>query len=191
VSDAWPTWATQVVAISEPDPAWGRQAAELCAGLERRLARSLDGLVEHVGSTAVPGLAAKPVIDLMAPVHSLVDSERADEVLAEAGWHLVPPELDQRPWRRMYVLPEGDRRLAHLHLVEPTHRQWRDVLLFRDQLRLQPELAAEYERIKRLAAQAHADDREAYTAAKSAFVHEVIRPDANRSAQRPISPQDE
>lgn len=186
MSDAWPAWATQGVEISEPDPAWEWQAAELRADLERRLVHWIDGHVEHVGSTAVPGLAAKPVIDLLAPVNSLVDSERADDVLAEAGWHLVPPELDQRPWRRMYVLTEGDRRLAHLHLVEPTHPQWRDVLLFRDQLRLHPELAADYERIKRLAAQAHPNDREAYTAAKSAFVHQVIRPDDGRSAQRPI-----
>ena len=191
MSDAWPAWATQEVEISAPDRAWENQAAELSADLERRLARWLDGRVEHVGSTAVPGLAAKPVIDLMAPVHALVDSERADEVLSEAGWHLVPPELDQRPWRRMYVLPEGDRRLAHLHLVEPTHPQWCDVLLFRDQLRLHPELAATYERIKRLAARAHPGDREAYTAAKSAFVQQVIRTGVHRSAQRRISTQDE
>lgn len=186
MSDAWPAWATQEVEISEPDPAWEWQAAELRTDLDRRLARWLDGHLEHVGSTAVPGLAAKPVIDLMAPVHSLVDSERADDVLAEAGWHLVPPELDQRPWRRMHVLPDGDRRFAHLHLVEPTHPKWRDVLLFRDRLRLHPELAAQYMRIKRLAAQAHPDDREAYTAAKSAFVHQVIRPDASRATQPPI-----
>jgi GrpB-like predicted nucleotidyltransferase (UPF0157 family) len=186
VSDAWPAWARQEVEISEPDPAWEWQAAELRAGLERRLARWFDGHVERVGSTAVPGLAAKPVIDLLAPVNSLAESERADDVLAAEGWHLVPPELDQRPWRRMYVLPEGDRRLAHLHLVEPTHPQWRDVLLFRDRLRLHPELAAEYMRIKRLAARAHPDDREAYTAAKSAFVQQVIHPGVDRSAQRPV-----
>lgn len=119
-------------------------------------------------------------------VSSLINSERADDVLAEAGWHLVPPELDQRPWRRMHVLPDGDRRLAHLHLVELTHPQWRDVLLFRDRLRLHPELAAEYMRTKRLAAQAHSDDREAYTAAKSALVHKVIRRDGDRAAQPPI-----
>ncbi len=180
MSDPWPAWATQVVKLSEPDPAWAWHAAELCADLERRLVHWLDGRVEHVGSTAVPGLAAKPVIDLLAPVHSLVDSERADDVLAEAAWHLVPPELDQRPWRRMYVLPDGDHRLAHLHLVEPTRPQWREVLLFRDRLRLHPELAADYERIKRLAAHAHPDDREAYTAAKTSFVDRVIRPDVDR-----------
>lgn len=185
MSEAWPAWATQEVTISEPDLAWQRQAAELCADLERRLADWLERPVEHVGSTAVPGLAAKPVIDLLAAVSSLVDAERADDVMAEAGWQLVPPELDQRPWRRMYVLPEGDRRLAHLHLVEHTHPKWREFVLFRDRLRLHPELAAEYLRVKRLAAKAHPDDREAYTAAKSAFVDRVIRGD-DQAAQRPI-----
>lgn len=146
MSEAWPTWARQSVEISETDPGWERHAAELLADLERRLAYWLAGHVEHVGSTAMPGLAAKAIIDLMAPVSSLIDSGRADDVLAEAGWHLVPPELDQRPWRRMHVLPDGERRLAHLHLVEPTHPRWRDVLLFRDRLRLHPELVAEYTR---------------------------------------------
>ncbi len=130
--DGWPAWATREVELSEPDPVWERHASELRADLERRLVHWLEGHVEHVGSTAVAGLAAKPVIDLMAPVSSLVESGRAADVLAEAGWHLVPPDLDQRPWRRMHVLPEADRRVAHLHLVETAHPQWREVLLFRD-----------------------------------------------------------
>ncbi len=122
----------------------------------------------------MPGLAAKPVVDLLAPVESLADGPRADDVLAEAGWQLVPPELDQRPWRRMYVLPEDDRRLAHLHLVEFDHPRWREILLFRDRLRRHPELAQEYAHVKRVAARAHPDDREAYTKAKSAFIEEVV-----------------
>lgn len=175
MSEGWPAWATQKIEISEPDPVWEQRAAELADDLEQRLAPWLEGRVEHVGSTAVPGLPAKPVIDLMAPVNSLAESEGADGVLAEAGWHLVPPELDQRPWRRMHVLSDGSRRLAHLHLVEPAHPRWREVLVFRDQLRQRPELAAEYARVKRLAAQEHEDDREAYTESKSTFVRGVIR----------------
>jgi GrpB-like predicted nucleotidyltransferase (UPF0157 family) len=175
VSRDWPAWATEKVAISGWDATWPRRAAELISGVEPLLAPWLAGRVEHVGSTAVPGLAAKPVIDLMAPLRSLVGSERADAVLAEAGWELVPPELDQRPWRRLHVLAEGDRRVAHLQLVDVDPHRWRQTLGFRDELRQRPDLAAEYERVKRLAARDHEDDREAYTDAKAAFVRRVVR----------------
>jgi GrpB-like predicted nucleotidyltransferase (UPF0157 family) len=174
VSD-WPTWATERVIIVPWDPAWSSRAHELAADLGPRLGRWLDGRIEHVGSTAVPGLSAKPVIDLIAPVGSLDASAEADQALMEAGWHLVPPDLDLRPWRRMYVLPEGDRRIAHLHLVERTHPRWRDTLLFRDVLRRRPDLAEAYSRLKVRAAGAHGHDREAYTQAKATFVDGVLR----------------
>jgi GrpB-like predicted nucleotidyltransferase (UPF0157 family) len=128
-----------------------------------------------VGSTAVPGLAAKPVIDLAAPLRSLTDGVAAGDALAATDWHLVPPELDGRPWRRLHVLPDGARRVAHLHLVAASHPRWREMLSFRDQLRRHPQLASEYARVKRRAAEAHADDREAYTAAKADFVARVLR----------------
>lgn len=174
MSEEWPSWATQRVEIHEWTSAWGEFAGELIARLESCLDRWLTGTIEHVGSTAVPGLPAKPVVDLLAPVRSLAAAEAADEVLAAAGWHLVPPELDQRQWRRMYVLPDGDRRVAHLHLVEADHERVRDTLTFRDQLRQRPELASEYARLKFDAAQEHRDDREAYTSAKTAFVRSVV-----------------
>jgi GrpB-like predicted nucleotidyltransferase (UPF0157 family) len=105
--DDWPAWARQRVEVVEADPAWAQRADELATDLQRRLGPWLDGSVEHVGSTAVPGLAAKPVLDLLAPVTSLADAALADDVLAAAGWHLVPPELDgstlaaaARPGRR-------------------------------------------------------------------------------------------
>jgi GrpB-like predicted nucleotidyltransferase (UPF0157 family) len=175
VTRDWPAWATEKVAISQWDATWPRRAAELISEVERLLDPWLADRVEHVGSTAVPGLAAKPVLDLMAPFRPLAGSEQADAVLAEAGWHLVPPELDQRPWRRLHVLAEADRRVAHLQLVAVDHPRWRETLGFRDELRQRPDLAAEYERVKRLAARHHEDDREAYTDAKTAFVRGVVR----------------
>jgi GrpB-like predicted nucleotidyltransferase (UPF0157 family) len=174
VSGDWPAWATETVEISEWDETWQQRATELISDVERLLDPWLDGRAEHVGSTAVPGLAAKPVIDLMAPVRSLAEGEQADGVLAEVGWSLVPPELDRRPWRRMYVLAEDGRRVAHLHLVEADHPRWQETLGFREELRQRPELAARYERVKRLAARAHEGDREAYTDAKANFVRSVL-----------------
>lgn len=174
VTDGWPAWATEKVEVVDWEPSWSQRASELISDLSHGLTRWLVGPMEHVGSTAVPGLAAKPVIDLMAPVGSLIDAADADDVLTEAGWHLVPPELDERPWRRMYVLPNGDRRVAHLHLLESEHPRWGEALLFRDRLRQDRQLAQRYAHVKRLAARANPDDREAYTKAKSDFVEEVV-----------------
>ena len=86
----------------------------------------------------------------------------------------------------MYVLPEGDRRLAHVHLMKLAHPERRELVLFREQLHLRPEPAAEYLRRTRLAARANPEDREAYTAARSSFVGRVVRRDDERAGQRPI-----
>jgi GrpB-like predicted nucleotidyltransferase (UPF0157 family) len=174
VSESWPAWATEPIEIVDPDPAWATRASALRADLEDRLAPWLEGSIEHVGSTAVPGLAAKPVVDLLAPVPVGSATEEAHGPLTTAGWELVPPELDERSLRRLYVLAEGSRRRAHLHLVDPDHPRARAEVVFRDQLRQQPELAGTYERLKRVAAARHRDDREAYTEAKSDFVQQVL-----------------
>lgn len=172
--DAWPPWATQRIEILAWDASWQQQAAALIADLTSLLERWLDGPIEHIGSTAVPGLAAKPVIDLLAPVSSPGARDRADPVLAHAGWQLVPPELDQRPWRRLHVLATGDRCVAHLHLVEAGHPRAWETIAFRDELRRQPALAARYEGLKRSAARGHEGDREAYAEAKTAFIRAVV-----------------
>ena len=108
VTDAVPPWAYEQPEIHPYDPRWSRRAAVEGARLEDLLAPWLDGGVEHVGSTAVPGLAAKPVIDLMAQAADLgAVVALAGERLAADGWCYVPPELDQRPWRRFYVKPDA------------------------------------------------------------------------------------
>jgi GrpB-like predicted nucleotidyltransferase (UPF0157 family) len=174
MSDSWPACATEPIAVVPPDPTWQSQAADLIVSLRPLLEPWLDGDIEHVGSTAVPGLAAKPVLDLLAPVTALEECDAAVEPLADAGWELVPPELDGRPWRRLYVLPDGARRVAHLHLVERAHEHWHATVTFRDRLRQHPELVAEYAELKRRLAEASTDDREAYTDGKTDFVRRVV-----------------
>jgi GrpB-like predicted nucleotidyltransferase (UPF0157 family) len=177
----WPAWATEPVRIEDWSPAWAAHAAELIDSLQDVLDEWLAGPIHHVGSTAVPHLPAKPVIDLLATVPSIAVATSAHGALDEAGWSLVPPELDERPWRRTYVLPGGDRRIAHLHLVDVNHERAHHELLFRDRLREDADLANRYAQLKKAAAKAHRDDREAYTAAKTDFVREVV--DATTSAR--------
>jgi GrpB-like predicted nucleotidyltransferase (UPF0157 family) len=137
----------------------------------------VDG-VEHVGSTAVPGLAAKPVIDLMASVRD-PDAvvEQAGDLLWADGWWHVPPELDSGgSWRRFFVKPDpsGQHRYAHLHVIAAGHPRWGEQIAFRDALRGDDELARRYAELKRRLAAEHADDREAYTDGKGAFVRDAL-----------------
>lgn len=173
----WPGWAAESVEIRAYDPAWRHLAAVVAATLSEGLAPWLDGAIEHVGSTAVPGLASKSVVDIMAPVQDLATCAGADAPLRALGWCLVPPRLDRRPWRRFYVLAGGDRRMAHLQLVERSHIRWRQTLQFREVLRHDSHAASAYEELKRSAARMHPNDREAYSLAKAAFIEQVTGPD--------------
>lgn len=174
-SEPWPEWATEPVVVVPHDPGWRLRGARLAARLDELLAPWRTRPTEHVGSTAVPGLAAKPVVDLQVAVPRFDVTGAVLVALADDGWHPVPPELDRRPWRRFFVLPDGDRRAAHLHLLLDGGDRWRAQLAFRDALRADPELVAEYGRVKRGLAAAHPHDREAYTRGKADFVDRVLR----------------
>jgi len=173
-----PAWAVEGVHLSAYDSRWPERAAEYAHELLPALSEWLLGPIEHVGSTAIPGIVAKPVIDLMAQVAD------ADAVVGQAGraleamnWRHVPPDLDGRPWRRFFakVSPDGQHRLAHLHLMSAGAARWDQQLRFRDSLRADPALRDEYSAIKLRLARIHADDRERYTDEKAAFVTRVMR----------------
>lgn len=169
-----PQWAFERVTVVEPDPDWAGQAAELSEQLGGLLDRWLTTQVHHIGSTAVPGLAAKPILDLMAGVTDLDQAPEMAVALAGHGWHYVPPELDARPSRRHFVHVVGGHRHAHLHLMRPGTADWQRHLDFRDRLRADPALRDAYAELKQRLATVHAADREAYTEAKSAFIAGTI-----------------
>jgi GrpB-like predicted nucleotidyltransferase (UPF0157 family) len=178
VSDNTPPWAYEQPEVHPHDPRLIDQAETERARLAELLEPWLVDGVEHVGSTSVPGLAAKPIIDLMAQVRDLdAVVDQAGEELAADGWHHVPPDLDQRPWRRFFVKPDpsGQRRYAHLHLIQAGHPRWAQQLEFRDALRRDDELAATYANLKRRLTAEHPHDREAYTEAKAEFIIEALR----------------
>jgi GrpB-like predicted nucleotidyltransferase (UPF0157 family) len=131
----------------------------------------LGGPIEHVGSTAVPGLLAKPVIDIMAGVRDLEGSAAAIPVLVERGWVYFPYRSDVMHW---FCKPSPAFRTHHLHLVPFRSRLWIDRIAFRDELRRDSSLAAEYAELKKALAQRYEFDREAYTEAKGPFVRRVL-----------------
>lgn len=135
-----------------------------------RLRRTVPGLVlHHVGSTAVPGLAAKPIIDLMARVDDL---DAPVTAIIAAGYQYPEAYNAVLRGRRWFCRPSAAVRTHHLHLVVDRAELDRH-LRFRDALRQCPNLADEYANLKRHLVRRHANDREGYSAAKSAFIERV------------------
>jgi GrpB-like predicted nucleotidyltransferase (UPF0157 family) len=149
------------------DPAWpGRFDAEQ-APLERAIGRWVTGGIHHVGSTAVPGLAAKPVIDILVGVEDLSASRACFGALAQLDYQYAPYRANEMHW---FCKPSPAYRTHHLHLVPTCSRRYRDELAFRDLLRARPGLAERYQTLKQRLAAEHRDDREAYTEAKQTFI---------------------
>lgn len=160
------------IQIEDPDPAWPSMFAAEREVLERTLAPWLTGAIEHIGSIAVPGLAAKPVIDIMAPVAGLETSRDAIDALRALDYHYAPYRADVMHW---FCKPGPSLRTHHLHLVPYRSELWDARIAFRDCLRSNPRIAAEYATLKRDLAWAHREDREAYTEAKGPFIVETLR----------------
>lgn len=153
------------------DPRWPLAFA----ALRDRAAQALGALalaVEHVGSTAVPGLWAKPIIDLDVVVATSADRPRATARLETLGY-IHEGDLGV-PGRDAFVWSPGEPR-HHLYVRPADSPALRRHLLFRDALRGDPEAAAAYAGLKLAAARRFRDDRAAYTAAKDAFVAEILR----------------
>jgi len=123
--------------------------------------------LHHFGSTAVPGLAAKPVIDMIALVDDL-DAPIAT-LVQEAGYQYPAAFNATLAHRRFLCYPSAARRTHHLHLVDRQDELERR-LRFRDRLRADPAFANEYAALKRTLAERYRGDRERYTEAKSGFV---------------------
>ncbi len=174
----WPAWATEAVDILPYDATWPDRAKQERLQLETQLSTHPVRAIEHIGSTAVPGLPSKPVIDLIAEVSSFDDQviEAIAQQLRPAGWHYVPPQLDERPYRRFFIRVTNDTRTVHLHLMLPGSTQRADQIRFRDLLIASDRLREEYAGLKRSAAERYRHDREAYTRAKTGFVTNALSP---------------
>ncbi len=134
-----------------------------------------DFVVEHVGSTAIPGMPSKPMIDLMLGAPSLEEAQAVIPTLADLGYQYMPEHEQEIPDRRFFAFPSTRPRQFHLHAVKRNGAFWHKHILFRDRLAAQRELAQEYADLKRsLAARFH-DDRAAYTETKTPFILQVLQ----------------
>lgn len=132
--------------------------------------------IQHLGSTAIPGIKAKPIIDIQVAVDSLLAIKQAAiDALKPLGYEYWADNPDQE---RMFFVkgmpPFGDKRTHHVHIVEPASRHWQEKIQFRDYLLSHPEAVQEYEELKIKLADQYTYDREKYTEAKTQFVNEIL-----------------
>jgi GrpB-like predicted nucleotidyltransferase (UPF0157 family) len=138
--------------------------------------------IEHVGGTAVPGLPAKPVIDIMVGVPDIERAGQAVAGLINLGYQYVPELESELPERRYFR--RGAPDTYHVHMVAVSSDFWEEHLLFRDYLRTHPQAAEEYGKLKRGLASRFRFDRDAYRAGKVPFIDTVVDA-ARREAGRP------
>lgn len=163
------------------DPRWPELFRQEKDHLQACLPRDLIVRIEHFGSTAVPGLAAKPVVDMLVGVTDLESTKlRIVPLLTAQGYDYFwrPTHGDDGPpFYAMFIKrdPRTGARTHHIHMVEASFQGHWDQLLFRDYLVEHPETARAYERLKMELASAHPQDRVGYTNGKSDFIAEVMR----------------
>ena len=147
------------------------------AVVEEVLSPVLVRPVEHIGSTSVEGLPAKPIIDMLAIVATIDDVTTDHRAGLEAvGWCHAPEPEDDEERHLSFCTPTVEHRTHHLHVVEDALADWRGWLAFRDHLRTHPEIAMAYAELKHSLAADHGaepNDRSAYRAGKAPFVQQV------------------
>jgi GrpB-like predicted nucleotidyltransferase (UPF0157 family) len=159
------------IRIVSHSPTWAATFEAEREALEAAIGAWATGGIHHVGSTAVSGLDAKPVIDILVGVEDLPRSRACFPLLEELQYQYSPYLSDQMHW---FCKPDPARRTHHLHLVPRDSPRFADELAFRDLLRSDSELAERYAQLKHRLAARHRLDRDAYTGAKSGFIREAL-----------------
>lgn len=163
------------VEVVNYDPIWPlifeREKTEILSVVGKKVI-----VIEHVGSTAVPNLGAKPIIDIMVGIRHLSDAQDCIGPLETIGYEYVPEYEDSIPERRYFRKGPSNvpNKHYHLHMVEYDSDFWRHHLLFRDFLRSHPRAAGEYHRMKKELAAEYRLNREAYTEAKTSFIESIV-----------------
>jgi GrpB-like predicted nucleotidyltransferase (UPF0157 family) len=171
------------VVIADYSAEWPRAFESEAQGL-RRIFAPERVQIEHVGSTAVPGMGAKPIVDILLGASSLRAIERCIPRLAADSYEYVPQFEAVLPLRRYFSKPSRANAVFHLHAVEVGGDFWREQLAFRDVLRSERRLFDEYLALKRALAARYTNDVDAYCDAKAPFIQSVLRERLSRDAVR-------
>jgi GrpB-like predicted nucleotidyltransferase (UPF0157 family) len=161
----------QPIRIVPYDSAWPARFESERGALDEAIGELATGGIHHVGSTAVAGLDAKPIIDILVGVKDLKTSLACFEPLRRLDYLHAPYLADQMHW---FCKPHPSQRTHHLHLVPTGSKRYVEELAFRDYLLSDPEAAKEYAGLKRRLAACFEHDREAYTDAKTDFIRHAL-----------------
>ena len=161
-----------VVKLSKYNPQWKALFEEES---NRLLAIASDYFkaVQHIGSTAIPGIVSKPIIDILAAIDSLSNISRIIEPLKKIDY--IHRGEQGIPGRHPFVKGGEEFRTHHLHVVEKNHQEWKKHILFRDYLRANSEEADKYSRLKQVLLKTFKFEREKYTTGKSEFIEKIIK----------------
>jgi GrpB-like predicted nucleotidyltransferase (UPF0157 family) len=173
------------VRVVEHDPLWVAIFDRLASKLRAALADVVLG-VEHVGSTAVPDLVAKPIIDIAVGLTPTADAGQITVALASLGYQYRGDKGEHGG--HLYVLEDRPaHRIAHLHAIDHGGPQWLAYLAVRDRLRTDSDARRRYADLKRQLARAYAADRTGYTAAKATAVTDLLTGNGGAAASLPAS----
>jgi GrpB-like predicted nucleotidyltransferase (UPF0157 family) len=162
--------ANEPVRLVAYDPRWPTLFEHEARLLDEAIGSWITGGIHHVGSTSVPGLAAKPTIDIAVGVVDLSTSRPCIDILAELRYCYWPYRSEVMHW---FCKPHQSRRTHHLHLIPTGSTRFREEITFRDYLRTHPAGAKRYQQLKQRLARKHPHDREAYTQGKADLVAEL------------------
>jgi len=167
-----PTQSEEQINLVPYDPTWSTEFEKEKKLIEATIGEWTVGGIHHVGSTAVDGLSAKPIIDIMVGVENLEKAKPLIEKLTKIQYCYFPYKPELMLW---FCKPSPYKRTHHLYLMEPSHPEWKARLSFRDYLRNHQEARDEYQDLKERLAEKFKDDREAYTEAKSKFIERIVK----------------
>lgn len=164
------------IEIVEYNPSWSRLFEKEKTFLQQMLPSKIISRIEHFGSTAVPGLSAKPIIDILVEVTSLDETKKEIvPILESEGYEYFwrPIIGDQSPYYAWFIKRNSEgQRAYHIHMVESDSELWTR-LLFRDYLKDFPAEAKRYDTLKRTLSKRYAHDRVEYTRQKSAYITNI------------------
>ncbi len=171
------TYKSDGIELAPYDDLWP-QIAELEIKILRELIPRKHLIdIQHVGSTAIPGMLAKPIIDIQIVVDSLPNIKKAAINTLENIGYIYWRE-DPDPEKMFFVKgmpPFGEKRTHHVHIIEPQSKRGQHRIIFRDYLIAHPEAAHEYEQLKIKLSQQYTYDREQYTDAKTQFINKILK----------------
>ena len=151
------------------DNEWGSAAEKAIRILWKVIPEARD--IQHVGSTAIESIDAKPIVDIAVALDDVQSVTSHIDELAEYGIFYRGIDV---PEQILFIIGEGNIRTHHIHIVKWHGKAWDNYMIFRDYLNSHPDKAAEYEKLKKQLAASFPDNRRAYTEGKAGFIEKII-----------------